>query len=299
MAAENEDMWKSETKQTRRILIYSGVYQLIFGLLAYFLPTWILNAMDGMELFYPYLSLPDIPKLKILGLVVMILVLLQLLLAIFYPLLDGMLPGRIFGYVFGIFMLLFLPSGTFFGLIFLKHVKTPKGGGPAVTEKDRPGLLATSISQYLVVGGLLMLSMPVTLLLLQFILITLPIDMLFPLFPADFTGNWEVVSWVILIFMAIQIIAGALFPKFAGHRWMRGVAIGFGLFQITSLGIFFWFFLSNLGVQIDADPLTQVVLNFGGIVGILLNPIGVYFGVKVLRGLKLYYQATEPRNPSE
>ena len=279
-----EDPYRTTmVKKMQKILLLSALFQFLIGVLIYFIPLLILDGLRGMELFYPYLSIPDLPKWQALGIVSVLFTLIQIIYAIILPKLDGKPVGKYLGYVVGISMLFYLPAGTFFGLIFLQDLKDPKN--PESTEA--PVDLSKSISQNIISAGILTLNIPIALLIYRFILITFMLDAAYPVFNAAFMEGWELTAWIIFILALAQILIGAIYPKYDKEQWMSVLVIICGIFQIISVAIFFQFFIFGLKTQIEGDDIPQYIFYLGGPLGLFLNPIGLYLGGNIIKGQQL------------
>lgn len=272
----------------RKNIFTASWYQLVY--LAFFigLPFGILALqIDTLEIFMLPINLSNMWVLWIIGFGGLGFLIVQWVYVIILPKYNGSRKIFFLGKIVGIFMLFFLPTGTFFGALLLLNLQNnnvpPK---TTVSPTEKQHLIGKNIAM----AGILMLNLPMILLCLQFYFLTLQIDILYPILSTKVLYGLSLFCYLYIGLFIAQAIVGILYPRFASKSWMRIILWFFVLLQIFSLGIvfeaFFIYLVPNSAEFEDLARIIYFVPLIGWVIGVLLNPLGVYFGGMMAKTLK-------------
>jgi hypothetical protein len=267
----------------RKNLLGASIYELIIAAIFLALP-YVLVELLQIDTLYPLITLQNIPIWQTIGYILVSFIGLQFIYALFIPLFDGKRVGKIVGYIVGIFMLTLAPTGTFFGIMLLQDLRNP-------TRKTTPQLTSSQVKMEMgknITGsGLLMLNIPIVLLIVQRWILTVQIDMLYPIITVKIIQVWEIMMLIYIALFVGLVVIGILYPKHGDKAVLRVLAGFFAGFQILSLGIAIQAYLWAAGPSLELDADLSWILNLGWLIGVLLNPLGLYFGSMMLRGLAM------------
>lgn len=271
----------------RKNMLGAWIFQLLYPVLIIGL-IWIIANVLRLDLIHPYISLGNAPILLTVAYIMLSLLILQLVYAIIMPLVDGKLIGKILGSIVSIGMLIFPPTGTYFGILLFEYVLKPDAdeGKLALATDNMEKESRKGLGNQISFSGLLMLHQPMIMIILNVILLTLPLDMAHPIITSDLYAKWDVFAYAYLGVFLAQILVGVLFKKFGKENWMRAIAMFFAVFMITSFAIAVQALMLKLGPGLELGE-TSWILSLGWIIGLLLNPLGLYFGIGVIKGLIL------------
>lgn len=273
----------------RKNMLGSLIYQLLYPVIIIGL-IYIIAHVLRLDLMHPYLSLGNAPVLLAFSFVILGLLALQLVYLIIMPKVDGKPVGRVIGYIVAIGMLLSPPTGTYFGVLLLQYLAKPEVGGRLDLASDDIELEARKgLGNGISFSGLLMLHQPMILIILNVILLTLPLDMAHPIITSDLYAKWDVFAYTYLVLFLVQIVVGVLYKKFGEQDWMKAVAVFFAVFMISSFAIAVQALMLKLGPGLELGD-SSWILYLGWIIGLLLNPLGLYFGIMVIKGMMLEIQ---------
>jgi len=207
----------------------------------------------------------------------------------------------ILGKILCLCMIPVIPTGTYFGfygwkdldIIFGKESNYEKiqiiKGDVSLQQAD------TSLGNTVLSSALVMLHMPIALLLVQLMLITLPIDMAYPLLAYNQTEPWAQVSWAILAVFLFQILCGLFYNKIT--QWNRNAAkylvLFFVLFQLLSFSLFMQVLLTTMGPALELEGAMKIIIYLAWVFGILLNPLGVHFALMLKNELNAVQKIRE------
>ncbi len=297
VAVEMDEEMKKLISSIRKNFITVAPYQaLIAGIL--FAVMWaILNPLDGMDIGYPLIYIDRFPTVRLLGIILLLFAGLNLLFAISLPLLLKIHQKQTLtmGYILSACMIPFVPTGTYFGIYSVLQVRELSNRmnmnnrkESEVSESLRNSFEQTrmNLKQSLIVSGLAMLHMPIILAILYMFVITMPIDMAYPAAAASATAVWELFAWLLFVLYLVEIIVGSLLSKISSKIGVKIIGWVFAIYQILALGIFILAFAIASIAVMDVDTTVQVVVYFSWIIGVLLNPLGVHFGIGIIKDLK-------------
>lgn len=290
-----EEMKKILVSIRKNFITVAPYQALIAGIL--FAVMWaILNPLDGMDIGYPLIHIERFPQVQLLGIVLLLFAALNVLFAIALPLLLKIHQKQtlIMGYILSACMIPFVPTGTYFGIYSLLQVHelanqiNNKRDASGMSDEQSPSFeqIRMNLKQSFVVSGLSMLHMPIILVIFYLFVITMPIDMAYPAAAASATSVWELCAWILFVIYIVQIVVGSLLPKIANKSAVKALGWVFALYQILALGIFIMAFAIASIAVMRVDTAVQVVVYFSWILGVVLNPLGVHFGIAIIKELK-------------
>jgi hypothetical protein len=291
---ENQSKTKDNSiliSSIRKNFAIAAPYQALIGGIFLILIWAVLNALDGMDLMYPYFTIPTFPMYRTIGTLIVILACIQFLIAMILPLLiqKNEKIALLICKILASLMLIILPTGTYFGLLIWQDLKEyekipnqQSRNMTEITETEKSQAIKTTM----IASGLIMLHMPILLLIFYFRIITMPVDMAYPAMAAVATTALENVSWVLFGLFILQIIIGILYPKIASKKGSKVLVKSIALYQILSFGIFFVVFLYFSAGPIGLEGAGMGAIYISWIIGVILNPIGIHFGLTLWRQSK-------------
>jgi hypothetical protein len=278
-------------KKMRRNLIISAIYQLIIGIFWGIIPRFLLEIQ--IDMLAP-LSIGNIPYIYGISAIILILVIIQFLLAIFINIFKDTPLGKILGWIIGVFMLLFLPIGTFYGIQFLQNLSQPNIS-PLLTKDQVSVAISTrelffqSVTERIIISGLFSLFTAGVILWIHKLLLTQQLDMLFPIITTAKLIAIERFGQIFFILFCFQIFVGCIYSSYASKSWMRILVIGLSIFQIISIGIIIQWYLAItvpvMDLEEDSRVIVHILVWFSFLLGLPINPLGVYFGFTMLRAV--------------
>ena len=270
----------------RKNLVAAAPYQAFIGAILLILPWVILNPLSGMDLMYPYIYIPVIPIYRAVGTVIVVLAVLQFVFALVFEKVyeaDQKICG-ILAMLIAVLMLPLIPTGTYFGLLVLQDFKSLKEDTVQVEERDLTlEDKHLHVQKTLTASSLVMLHMPIILLLLYAFIIMLPIDMAYPFASAEATSLWELIGWILLGIYLLQFVIARLYPHIVKKPIDYLVVWIFAVFQIIALGIFVQGFITISAPALEFEGGMLAIVYLSWLIGVLLNPIGIHFGLTLWR----------------
>jgi hypothetical protein len=174
--------WFHTARFLRKILMLSAVYQVLIGVIFFYLPILFATALNGMEVLYPIISIPQMPWFTGIGIGIMTISVIQWIFGVILPKIFHLKSGRVLSGLFGGFMCCFFPFGTFFGITLLCGVfKQPEVPNKEITSNEIHTLNRRTIIDNIIASGLLMLHQPLLLILAHFFFNSLPLGMAHPI----------------------------------------------------------------------------------------------------------------------
>ena len=297
--SELQEFTKGQKKiiaSIRKNFVTVAPYQALIGGILLAVIWAVLNPLDGMDIGYPLIHIERFPTVRLLATILFMFAGLNLVFAFGLPLLLKFHQKQtlLLGKILSICMVPFLPIGTYFGIysfsqitdlvsLLEKNQRSPIESEPTAETFEH---IRENIKQLMIVSGLAMLHMPIGLLILHLFIITMPIDMAYPAAAASATSIWELSAWILFIVYIIQIVAGSLLTKIASQKIVKTIGWVFALYQILALGIFIMAFAIASIAVMNVDTTVQIIVYFTWIIGVLLNPLGVHFGLGIIKQLK-------------
>jgi hypothetical protein len=299
---EPENYWAALSPERKRMLnsvrknlLTIAPYEMLVGGLCLILIWAILNPLNGMDIGYPYLYLGNLSTISTLGFAIILLGLVNLLYAVAFPLLYNFQSDNTvkFGYILCCFNLLFIPTGTYFGLYSLFTLRdfstardTDGTGDRDIPSADTDAVRVETLKKYFILSGFSMLHLPLLLLYFRVFIIMLVIDMAYPALASSVMLVWQNIAVVLLIMYLLQIIIGFILPKINNAVLVKTLGYVFAIFQILAFGIFIMGFGIAQVQLLDVDLVVEIIIYFSWIIGIILNPLGVHFGLTIIKTLK-------------
>jgi hypothetical protein len=196
-------------------------------------------------------------------------------------------------------MVPYLPTGTFFGLLAYDIVGRPWPAAASPTGQAPPAAVSPAspaaspegpdraLGTYLAAGGLLMLHSPLMLLMLNFWMQGLPLDMVYPYLTGVLMHGWEVYCYVMAALLGAQVVVGVVARRGPAPAWLAPVAKACALVMSLSFAVPLAWLLVFVGPELGlAGAAAWVMLAPGLLLGLLLNPLGLYFGAGVFKILR-------------
>ncbi|MBD3353332.1 MAG: hypothetical protein GF364_17760 [Candidatus Lokiarchaeota archaeon] len=291
---DERDSYKNKMlRSMRRNILATSFYQLLVALIVIILPYIIIVALE-LDLFVPIFTIANFRILVSIGAIIIAFVILEIVYAIFIFRAFDTKKGRIIGYIVSIAMMLFPPVGTFFGILFLQFILHPENdagrfSAGELTKKQFQQALGKNMS----VTGLLMIHQPILILILGFWLLSMPLDMAHPIITSELYGSWDLFVYVFAAFFIVQILFGAFYAKSGDNKAMKAVAVVFAVFNISSMCLALSSFLvylapgllDGMDIEIAVSTINALLVVGGIILGIIMNPLGLYFGFMIIKSL--------------
>jgi hypothetical protein len=277
---------QSMQNKMRTNLLTAAIWELLIAIIIIALPYVLL--LVQIDLIHP-VSIRNIPLLWFIGYSALILVIIQCLYAAFINKLEGTKVGKILGWILGISMLIFLPYGTFFGILFLQDLKYPDPQ-PILeshrdwNEKTSRQIFLENASQLIMISGLIALFTAASILWLHKLILTQQVDISYPIITTAKIITIEYFGRIFFILFCVQIVIGFLYSNYAAKRWMKISVLIFAILQIFAIAIILeWFLIITAEFLFDDISLRSLIIGLGWIPGIIMRPLGLYFGIQMLR----------------
>jgi hypothetical protein len=247
--------------------------------------------MIQIDLLPPF-TLGNAPIIWTIGGIMVFGILVQVVYAIFLPRMITTKVGNTIGRIIAGTMLVYIPVGTFFGLLLLdelrnatskENVSKEQSWTTEITKKT----LVENTSTYILLSGLISLLFAGLILWIHLFVMTQQIDLAYPIMT---TTKIQAIEWfgrIYFLVFCIQIAVGYWFTEHAEKIWMQILVILIGLFQIFAISIIIQYFVTNTIpiLELDAELRNSAILigKFAWIPAILLRPLGLYFGIGIIK----------------
>ena len=229
---QNSDLFSASEKivaeKNHRILMQSSarknlfttmIYQLIYigVILAFPYLLYDVVRIDTLQIFTLRINISNVWIFWVVGGILLAFWILELLFLLLLRRIEGTSFGKILGHVVGIYMMIYLPFGTYFGILMLKDIRHPTNE-ISVEDYNKAGKIPretylNAIGSNIMLGAIIRMSFPIIMLLLQQYFITLQVDMIYPYVSAEVFTAWENFCWVYLVLMMVQIGIGFWYPQ--------------------------------------------------------------------------------------
>jgi MFS family permease len=287
----NLDMSRSKIdlfiqERVKRGIITSAFYQILIAFIFIALP-YVVIEMLRLDLLLIF-TIGNAWMWFTIGGIIIAMSLFQIIYAILIDKFIKNKTGIILGHIIGLFMCFIFPTGSFFGLLLLQYVRSEVSNDDRITKDsdDSKEKIQNSTGKQIIITGILMLHLPIILLMINKILIGLPLDMAYPIIKSGIYDDWDLMMWIFIAIFLGQIIIGAIYLRKGNNKWVKLAVIPFAIFQIFSFGLAINGFVIAIWAGLGLDTSLNFILYFAWIIGVILNPLGIYFGVGILKELR-------------
>ena len=271
-------------------LIVLACYELLFGVLLFSFANLVLNDLQIDAL--PPFTVNNYPIFRGLALTLITIGGLHLIYGIMFIWLYKCRWCRILGYVLALFSLPIIPTGTFFGMLFIGDInKIHKAENPlavVVPEYDK-----NEIGKEIKINAAVMAHLPFILYYIYRYLLTIQTDIMYPLFRMDVIIAMKIFAFVYGGIFILEVVVGIVFRFYGDKNWEQIILLVFSVFNIICVAIvlqtYFWMNWEAL----EFEGIMRVLGNFVWVIGIALNPIGIFFAVHFI---KLLFQSKHYHN---
>jgi hypothetical protein len=278
----NQEMTLKIQRSIRRQILVTILYECLWAAI-FLVLAYILYDVLRIDVLHPYISMEKVPAMEAIGIALVICIVIQIgfIIASKNSMLMTKNVGQIWGKLSGYTMLVTIPVGTFFGLLVIQELKTLKRqeGSDGKTEKKEVDF--SQMGLLLCTSGMLMLHQPIIILILNVIMLALPLDMVRPIIRSDIYAPWDILGFVYLAIFFLQVGFGLYTYLIKSKTDTKLNRIGyffFGLFNIASFPIATGLLCAYLAPNIVSGLIIYLFPFLGCILGMILNPLGLYFG---------------------
>ena len=189
------------------------------------------------------------------------------------------------GYVLGALTLPVIPAGVFFGVLFITDMNKIRAAENPKAE-EVPEYDKNEIGIEIKTNALVMAHLPLFLYYVYRYLLTIQTDIMYPFFRMDVIIAMKVFAFVYAGIYIAQIVVGIIFRFYGEKRWEQIILFLFGVFNILCLGIVLQTYVWLNWTALEFTGIMKVLGNMVWIVGVMLNPIGVFFSAHFMKLLK-------------
>jgi len=276
-------------------LIELACYESLIGIALYVLAYVILNDLQIDAL--PPFTMNNYPIIRAIAITLIVLGGVHFMYSIAFNWLYKYNVCRIIGYVLGTIALPIIPTGTFFGTMFIADMnKVQTAENPLAVEI--PKYDKNEIGIEIQTNALVMLHFPLILYYIYRYLLTIQTDILYPNFRMEVILAIKIFAFVSGGIYILQILVGIVFRFYGEKNWEQIILFVFSIFNILCVGIVIQTYIWLNWLTLEFSGFMAVIGNLFWITGILLNPIGVFFAVhfiRLLRQSRLYHKTLSPK----
>ncbi|MBN2156876.1 MAG: hypothetical protein JW776_12610 [Candidatus Lokiarchaeota archaeon] len=266
-----------------RHLVVPACFELLFGVVLYFFAYLILNKLQIDAL--PPFTISNVPIIQGIAIGFMVVSSFHF---IYLSLLNRFYKNKSFlfiGYILGCIAVPFIPTGAFFGILFITDLNTirvakdPKAVEILAYNKNEVGIEIKT-------NALVMLHLPVVLYYLYLYLLTIQSDILYPNFRMGVILSLKIFMYAYFVIYTLQFVAGIIFRFYGEKLWEQIVLIVFSIFNLLAVGIVIQTYVWLNWATLEFSGIMLVVGNLFWVIGIVINPIGIFFSrhfIKLLR----------------
>jgi hypothetical protein len=265
-------------------LVVVACYEELIGIILYVFTIVLLNDLHGIDALPPF-TVNNVPIIRWIAITLIVLGIIQFAYSIAFNWLYGYKWCRILGIVLGALSLPIIPTGSFFGMLFIADLKK---------IRDAKNPLAVEIPKYdkneigiqIKTNAILMSHLPLILYYLYRYLLTIQTDILYPNFRMGVIESLKVFAFVYGGIYILQLLVGLIFRFYGEKNWEQIILFIFSVFNILCLGIVIQTYVWLNWATLEFSGIMFIIGNMFWVLGIILNPIGVFFSVHLIRLLK-------------
>jgi hypothetical protein len=269
-------------------MIILACFELLVGTLLFGFAYLILNELQIDAL--PPFTVNNYPIFRGIAIILFSLGVVHLLYGIMFNWVYTCKWCRILGIVLAIFSLPMIPTGTFFGMLFVGRMREiRRSTNPRAIEI--PEYDKNEIGIEIKTNAAIMAHLPLILYCIYLYLLTIQTDILYPLFGMNVIIAIKVFAFIYGGIFILEVIVGIIFRFYGEKNWEQIILVIFSIFNIVCVAVviqtYFWMNWTAFDwADFDHVTLMKVLTNFVWVIGIVLNPIGIYFAAHFLRLLK-------------
>ncbi len=258
-------------------------YELLLGGILFTFAYFILNDLQIDAL--PPFTVNNYPLLRGISIGLIVIGGVHLIYAIMLIWLYKYKWCRILGYVVSILSLPIIPTGTFFGMLFMGDMnKIHKAEEPLAVEV--PKYDKNEIGKEIKINAAIMAHLPLILYYIYFYLLTIQSDIMYPLFRMDVIIAMKWFAFVYGGIFILEVVVGIVFRFYGDKNWEQIILLGFSIFNIICVAIVLQTYFWMNWAALEFEGAMKVLGHFVWVIGIILNPIGSFFAVHFIRLLK-------------
>jgi hypothetical protein len=274
-------------------MIVLACYELLIGAILFMFMNFVLNDLqiDALPPFtvknYPLFIGIAIALLSIGG--------VHLIYGIMFIWLYKCRWCRIIGYIIAMFSLPIIPTGTFFGMLFVGDMnKIHKSEDPlavVVPKYDK-----NEIGKEIKINAVIMGHFPLLLYYIYLYLVTIQSDIMYPLFRMDVIIAMKIFAFVYGGIFILEIVVGIVFRFYGEKVWEQHILIGFSIFNIVCVAIVIQTYFWMNWAALEFEGIMKIMGNFVWVLGLIANPIGIFFAIhfiKLLKQSRIYHSQVE------
>lgn len=265
-------------------LIVVACFEALIGLIIYAFSIILLNDLHGIDALPPF-TVNNVPIMRGIAITLMTLGSIHFVYSIAFKWLYKYKWCKILGIVLGAISLPLIPTGCFFGMLFIADLnKIRNAENPLAVEIPKYDKYEIGIQ--INTNAILMTHLPLILYYLYRYLLTIQTDIMYPNFRMDVIISLKVFAFVYGGIYILQILVGIVFQFYGDKNWEQIILIVFSIFNILCLGIVIQTYVWLNWATLEFSGIMLIVGNLLWILGIILNPIGVFFAAHLIRLLK-------------
>ena len=117
-------------------------------------------------------------------------------------------------------------------------------------------------------------------------LLTIQTDIMYPLFRMDVIIAMKVFAIVYGAIFILEVVVGIVFRFYGDKNWEQIILLAFSIFNIICVAIVIQTYFWMNWAALEFERAMRVLGHFMWVVGILANPIGIFFAVHFIKLLK-------------
>jgi len=264
-------------------MIVLACYEMLVGVILFTFVYYVLNDIQIDAL--PPFTVKNYPLFRGIAITIITIGGVHLVYGFMFIWLYKFRWFRIVGYVLSFFSLPIIPTGTFFGMLFVGDMnKIHKSESPlavVVPKYDK-----NEIGKEIKINAVIMAHFPILLYYIYRYLLTIQTDIMYPLFRMDVIIAMKVFAFVYGGIFILEVVVGIVFRFYGEKNWEQIILIAFSIFNIICVAIVLQAYIWLNWSAFEFEGIMKLFGNLVWVIGIVINPIGIFFAVHFLRLLK-------------
>ena len=264
-------------------MIVLACYEILLGAILFVFMDFVLNELQIDAL--PPFTMNNYPMFRGISIVLLVIGGVHLIYGIMLNWLYKCKWCRIVGFVISLLSLPIIPTGTFFGMLFVGDMnKIHKAEDPLAVEV--PKYDKNEIGKEIKINALIMAHLPIFLYYIYRYLLTIQTDIMYPLFRMDVIIAMKVFAFVYGGIFILEVVVGIVFRFYGEKNWEQIILVVFSIFNIICVAIVIQTYFWMNWAALEFEGAMRVLGHFMWVIGIITNPIGIFFAVHFLHLLK-------------
>ena len=264
-------------------MIVLACYEMLVGVILFTFVYYVLNDIQIDAL--PPFTVKNYPLFRGIAITIITIGGVHLVYGFMFIWLYKFRWFRILGYVLSLFSFPIIPTGTFFGMLFVGDMnKIHKSESPlavVVPKYDK-----NEIGKEIKINAVIMAHFPILLYYIYRYLLTIQTDIMYPLFRMDVIIAMKVFAFVYGGIFILEVVVGIVFRFYGEKNWEQIILIAFSIFNIICVAIVLQAYIWLNWSAFEFEGIMKLFGNLVWVIGIVINPIGIFFAVHFLRLLK-------------